>query len=190
MRTWKLKMLEESIVEHCAPTLAGIKAGSLFSYRWRDRAGMYRSIGEFNRRYVPRGVCLLPLKIIEGYALLYLFRPHRLMNSLNNSIAISILSREGYDYSNENKCIMKLISRIKSGKDFPHEIGLFLSYPPEDVEGFIENHAKRCKCSGYWKVYGDEAKAKREFERIKLCRQIYKKHWESGFGLDRLAIAV
>ena len=28
--------------------------------------------------------------------------------------------------------------------EFPHEVGLFLGYPPEDVRGFIENHAKFC----------------------------------------------
>ncbi len=183
-------MLEEHIIEYCAPTLAGIKAGSLFSYRWNDKMNMNNSIGEFNRRYVPRGVCLLPLKVIESYALLYLFRPQRLMDNLNNSIAVSILSKEGYDCNSESKCIMKLISRMRTCEDFPHEIGLFLSYPPEDVEGFIVNHAKCYKCTGYWKVYGDEIKAKKEFERIRLCREIYKKHWQLGFGLDRLAIAV
>lgn len=45
--------------------------------------------------------------------------------------------------------------------EFPHEVGLFLGYPPEDVEGFIENKARSCKITGYWKVYSDEEKAKR-----------------------------
>ena len=45
--------------------------------------------------------------------------------------------------------------------EFPHEVGLFLGYPPEDVEGFIENKACSCKLTGYRKVYSDEEKAKK-----------------------------
>ena len=37
-----------------------------------------------------------------------------------------------------------------------------LGYPAEDVQGFIENETKECKCVGCWKVYGDEEKAKKE----------------------------
>ena len=38
-----------------------------------------------------------------------------------------------------NRCIVKLIGRLQENEGFPHEIGLFLGYPPEDVLGFIEN---------------------------------------------------
>ena len=44
--------------------------------------------------------------------------------------------------------------------EFPHEVGLFLSYPPEDVKGFIDHRANDFKCAGLWKVYGDEEKAR------------------------------
>lgn len=55
-------------------------------------------------------------------------------------------------------------------KDFPHEIGLFLGYPLEDVQGFIENRAEGYKCVGCWKVYGDEEYAKQEFRAIKIVQ--------------------
>ena len=32
--------------------------------------------------------------------------------------------------------------------DLPHEVGLFLSYPPEDVKGFIDHRANDFKCAG------------------------------------------
>ena len=31
--------------------------------------------------------------------------------------------------------------------EFPHEVGLFLSYPPEDVKGFIDHRANNFKCT-------------------------------------------
>ena len=32
--------------------------------------------------------------------------------------------------------------------EFPREVGLFLSYPPEDVKGFIDHRANDFKCAG------------------------------------------
>ncbi|MBQ7128480.1 MAG: DUF3793 family protein, partial [Clostridia bacterium] len=73
---------------------------------------------------------------------------------------------------------------------FPHEVGLFLGYPPEDVKGFIENNAKCSKCVGCWKVYGDEEKAKKCFENYKKCTRIYKELYLKGKTIERLTVAV
>lgn len=63
-------------------------------------------------------------------------------------------------------------SKLQSDPDFPHEIGLFLGYPAEDVKGFIENKAACSKCSGCWKVYGDEQAARILFKNIKMHRNL------------------
>lgn len=78
---------------------------------------------------------------------------------------------------------------MRGSAEFPHEVGLFLSYPPEDVKGFIENRAANAKCTGVWKVYGDERQAQQTFDRYKKCTQTYCERWRSGVKLDRLAVA-
>ena len=83
-----------------------------------------------------------------------------------------------------------LIQRLRTCADFPHEIGLFLSYPPEDVRGFIENRAQNFKRAGLWKVYGNEARAEALFRKFKKCTQIYCERWQSGSKMDELAVAV
>ena len=84
----------------------------------------------------------------------------------------------------------RLVQRLRRQEEFPHEVGLFLSYPPEDVAGFIANNARRCKCSGLWKVYGDEARAKRMFRAFKTCTADYCRHLRSGKTLEELVVAV
>ena len=74
--------------------------------------------------------------------------------------------------------------------EFPHEMGLFLSYPPEDVKGFIDHCASGFKCAGLWKVYGDEEKARSLFAKYKKCTEIYCALWQSGSKLEQLAVAV
>ena len=74
--------------------------------------------------------------------------------------------------------------------EFPHEVGLFLSYPPEDVKGVIDHRANNFKCTGPWKVYGAEGQARSLFAKYKKCTEIYCALWQSGSKLEQLAVAV
>lgn len=163
-------MSEEVIVRLGAPTLAGIKTGSLFTCAYTSRKSVEESLRQLNRCFAPKGLCLLPLRYSEKNVLLYLFRPAELSRDLQNSEAAELLRQEGYPCESCGKCLAALTRKLRSGEGFPHEIGLFLSYPPEDVKGFIENHAANYKLSGLWKVYGDEKKAKELFAKYKNAR--------------------
>ena len=101
-----------------------------------------------------------------------------------------ILKCKGYDCTNLSQCICRLIQKLQSDPDFPHEIGLFLGYPAEDVKGFIENKAACSKCSGCWKVYGDEQAARILFKKYKKCTEIYCRRWKSGVAVEQLTITI
>ena len=128
-------MSEEVIVRLGAPTLAGIKTGSLFTCAYTSRKSVEESLRQLNRCFAPKGLCLLPLRYSEKNVLLYLFRPAELSRDLQNSEAAELLRQEGYPCESCGKCLAALTRKLRSGEEFPHEIGLFLSYPPEDVKG-------------------------------------------------------
>lgn len=182
-------MPEELVVRQCAPTLAGIKTGSLFRAAYEDKKQLLGQIREINQRLREKGLCLLPLRFRNGNALLYLYRPERLKTDLNNELARRTLGNAGYTDQNPGRCVGTLIRRLQDEAEFPHEIGLFLSYPPEDVQGFIDHHARDFKLSGLWKVYGDEAYARAAFAKYKKCTDIYYRSWRAGSSLERLAVA-
>lgn len=178
-------MSEELIVRHCAPTLANLKTGSLFVCPITDRPSFFSSLRSLNELLVPKGLRALPLRIREYSALVYLYRPSRLKKDLEDPAAIKILQDHGY--SCYGRCLPKLIERIRSSEEFPHEIGLFLGYPPEDVQGFLDH--RPCKCSGCWKVYGDENKAKKTFDLYKKCERVYCQQLARGIDIKRLTVA-
>ena len=182
-------MSDELIVRHCAPTLAGLKTGNLFVVKVGCDEAFRRRLRELNRTLASKGLRVIPVKRTESKAWVYVYRPSRLKRDLDNSLAREILEKSGYGCSAPGRCIASLISRMRSGESFPHEIGLFLSYPPEDVQGFIDHHARDFKLSGLWKVYGDEAYARAAFAKYKKCTDIYCRSWRAGSSLERLAVA-
>lgn len=180
-------MSEELVIRCCAPTLASLKTGSMFSCPFPSRQDMLCSVRCLNRRLRGKGLRMLPLRYRDGTGLIYLYRPKQLQQDLDHATAHRLLTDRGYACQNPCKCVKQLQERLAQQSDFPHEIGLFLGYPPEDVDGFI--HRKHeCKYTGRWKVYGDVDAARRTFAKYKKCTDVYLQQWEQGSQLERLAV--
>lgn len=182
-------MSEEYIIRHCAPTLAGLKTGSIFACPYETKAALLDSIRHLNTRLRCKGLRILPLRFTEKRALIYLYRPQKLSADLSDATASELLRQHGYCTGSCEKCVGQLAHKLRAQKDFPHEIGLFLGYPAEDVHGFIEQGPDCCKCSGCWKVYGDEAAAKKKFAQYKKCTRVYCDQWAKGKDIERLTVA-
>lgn len=182
-------MSEDLVIRYCAPTLAGIKTGSLFSCACPCRKKLTKALSSLNRKLVPKGIRIVPLRVRQGRALIYAYRPKALKSDLTGQYARELLLQ--YDYLPEHlsACVIHLIHRLRSAGEFPHEIGLFLSYPPEDVQGFILNKASNHKFSGCWKVYGDEQAAKSTFEKYNVCSKTYFQQWKQGKSIEQLTVA-
>ncbi len=180
-------MPEEIIVDHCSPTLAGLKTANMFVCRFAGKSEMTNEMREINHILVPKGLRMIPLRYRNGKALLYVYRPHALEKDLSDHAAANILKDYGYTHQSADRQLVRLCERVCTSDDFPHEIGLFLSYPPEDVRGFIED--AECKFVGAWKVYGNEKRAKECFRKYDACRKIYGKCLEDGMTLRELAVS-
>lgn len=182
-------MSEEMIINHCSPTLAGIKTGALFNCAYPSERELRSSVRAWNKTLSPKGLRVLPLRYNGRTALIYIYRPAMLSADLENELARRLLAQCGYVSETPEGCIVQLLRRFAECEEFPHEIGLFLGYPPEDVCGFIANKACGYKCVGYWKVYGDEEKAKKAFARFEKCTRCYCQQHAKGTGIERLAVA-
>lgn len=178
-------MSELLLIENGAPTLANLKTASLFTVPAEGK----ETVEGWRNLLAEKGVDLEILREREGRLLVYIYRKARLAKDLSHGEAQCILCREGYGWQSVEEALGILKQRIEQGEGFPHEIGLFLGYPPEDVQGFIEHRGRNCKCTGCWKVYGDEQQAARQFARFKKCRDIYLRLFCGGRSLTQLTVA-
>ncbi|MCR5160204.1 MAG: DUF3793 family protein [Lachnospiraceae bacterium] len=191
-------MLDDKIVEHCAPALAGLKTANMFNYRYLDDRMLRDEIDQENRLLNPKGLYVRILRMSGGTALLYVYRKSLLMRDLGCDISQMLLrsfgypSNDRYNIGNDEwlrACLEHLSGRLAYSPCFPHEVGLFLGYPREDVLGFITQHGKNCKCCGMWKVYGDEKASRKLFDKFRKCTEIYRRIYAQGRTLSQLTVA-
>ncbi len=183
-------MIEEYLIEHCSPTLASLKTASLFSYAYQSEEELSDSINRCNNMMKEKGIRVLVLSQKKASALVYVYRRSFLEKDLHKPDVEEFLKQYGYQDMSVGAVLHQLQLKLLRNERFPHEIGVFLGYPLEDVKGFINNSGKNCKCLGDWKVYGDEDVAKRQFAKFKRCKTIYQNMWNQGRSVVQLTVAV
>lgn len=180
--------MEEYLIDYCSATLAGLKPGSLFNYPFVCREELADQLETWNQALGEKGISLQVLRQGTRTALIYMCRRTQLCQTLSQPPVTAFLYRLGYVQTDVDEMLLRLKGRMKR-QTFPHEIGVFLGYPLGDVMGFMKNEGKNCKCTGCWKVYGDEIQARACFARLDGCRNAYRRLWRQGKSVWQLTVA-
>ena len=162
--------LERVLAFHSAPTLMGCKPANLVAVQG-DCHVIQDLIREFNVRARDKGLRAIPLRQRCGCTLVMVCDVGLMDRQLEDRDVHRLFEDFGYGCC---QCLGSYLTRLRERlreQDFPHEIGLFLGYPTEDVRGFIKNHGENYKLCGYWKVYSNEDRARAAFESYDRCRR-------------------
>lgn len=180
-------MLDRAIIDHASPTLARLKLGSLINLETGE--GFFGEFARLSDELRGKGVKLTVLRLRDGKALLYVYRPDELERALRDQEIRRFLTACGYFHFDAAGAVQTLRTHLKDMEPFPHEIGVFLGYPLADVLGFIENCGKNCLACGCWKVYSDLCFALQTFRRFEKCKTVYQRLFAQGYPLSRLTVA-
>lgn len=181
--------LEAALIEHASPTLVGLKPASLFRVSPTSSADFARQFLHCRTQLATLGLELLILKGCRKRSsyLLYLYRPRELEALLKQPEHHAFLQHMGYKaWDNVRDCLRQLAARICLEQDFPHEIGIFLGYPLEDVTGFIRHKGRNYTFCGCWKCYGDPQQARLLFERYHRCTELFRRRYAQGIPITQL----
>ncbi len=191
---------ERKLACHCAPALAGIKPANLFSVPRGQDLEVEKLVEHYRKIFGERGISFQILCRCSRQTLVMVYRPAALLKDLEREKSRELLKGFGYRIEEDKamhlpELLSVLAGRIREREScgFPHEIGLFLGYPIEDVTGFIENRGGNYLYSGYWKVYSDVQRAKTQFARYETVKAGMMRVMEKGktlcdmFGVSKAA---
>lgn len=182
-------MSSETIARNCAPTLAGLKAGSLFSVQG-DAEELRQAVEQLDQQLSSKGVrAVLLRRKCRDLSLVYLYRERKLGAILADAEVQRFLKEYGYTDFALQPCLERLGERLALDDDFPHDVGVFLDYPLADIQAFIANRGMHCPCSGCWKAYTNVQEAQRKFAAFKRCTSIYCRWVNAGADITRLTLA-
>ncbi|MDR1519078.1 MAG: DUF3793 family protein [Planctomycetota bacterium] len=173
------------IAYHASPTLAGMAPANLLRLAARERLPAWRENRDRIRREL--GIQLAELTPVPD-PLLLCYRPGLVRRALEDAGARQLLAEADYPVAGFNLSAMieRLGEKCRSGR-FPHEVGLFLGYPPSEVRRFMRFGGAGAGPTGGWKAYGDPETARRFFLDCRAVKDGTARLLGVGFGFPEVA---
>lgn len=151
--------MEEYLIHYGAPTLFGTKAASMFAIHNINPYDVDRNIKRYNQLLNP-DIFIKLLRRTEKSSLILVYKTSELHRIISCTQCKNFLYSLGYECKDIDCVINTLINKfVCLYPSMPHEVGVLLDYPLEDVQGFIncqQSHTGRCR---YWKSYSDSKQA-------------------------------
>lgn len=157
--------IENYLLYNTSLVIAGAKPAVTITIK-KNNHKLYNSWTKFGKSFID----IINLEYTElrenmEYIILIIYDRRVLNKNLNIKENKEFLINLGYK---ENFIIDDCIKNLKNRYDkyhCPHELGLFLGIPFEDVKDFMECTEKKCLLCGYWKVYNNTMEAKKIFDK-------------------------
>ena len=176
------------IARYGSQTLANVKVSNLFNYQFQSKKILYKKVKLINKRLNPFNIHVIPLRIRHNKALIFIYRRDVLSKLLENEEIKNFLRSINYENINVDDCIKELKKRLSRINNFPHELGIFLGYPFNDVISFIENKGLNYLVNGYWKVYHNPEEASEIFNLFDRVKDEIYNNFKNGMPLEYLIV--
>ncbi len=159
-----MKNFEMQLKYFSASTLRGIKPACLLPVQ---REIFFAQMNDNFRCFKIFEISSLKMKIVprtEKIFLLFVYNENLLKKIWSDERVKNYFAEKNYPSKNLNEVLNELFRRLSDSSSFPHEIGIFLGYPLEDVAGYEKYGGRNAKFNGSWAVYGDVEKSRRLME--------------------------
>lgn len=176
---------DRSFINFLAPTLCGIKPASLFTVA--DDEISEGTINRWKSGTEKQNLCLAALRYSTRRWMIIVYDFDWIARLLSDRSIQSYLIEKGYSCPSDTcSTLGELFSRLEIGGTFPHEVGLFLGYPYQDVVDFEKNEGRNCKYCGYWKSYSNPSQAKICCDQYRCCTRMCRQWFEQGLSVPQI----
>ena len=175
---------DQIIVQSSSPTFCDIKPGNLFFVKNEDFDN--DKFEAWKESFFKRGLMASYAQISETSTAILVLNVCWCRKILDDVFVQAYLSEKGYHTSSVFDFVEELFSRMIENEGFPHEVGLILGYPVEDVIEFENHQGHDCKYCGCWKSYSDVDKARDCHCRFTECSRLCKKWYDEGYSINQI----
>ncbi|MGB4984217.1 MAG: DUF3793 family protein [Erysipelotrichaceae bacterium] len=170
-------IFEKKLVNYCAPTLMKQKAGSMFHVYKQEFEDINKLVNDYNDKLSNNHLVIRILQQHQERITLYIYHPLLINKCLKDHRIIDLLKSYDYPLTNIEQIINHLDRRLNNNS-YPHEIGVFLGYPINDVLDFINK--RPCLYTSYWKVYHNVDNSIKRFNLFNRSKEHLLSYLKTG----------
>ena len=170
-----------TITYHLTPVLETYRPAVMLSLV-NDQRRLFTLWEEYKHSFFPTGKMFFYELRKKDKSVSVLFYHYSLLNRIiDKENHRSFLQKFGYE---KQVGLLEKLGHLQQRfllGECPHEVGLFLGIPLEDVRGFILNKGKDYQAHGSWKVYTNLERAQNQFARCENAKKNFLKFISLGY---------
>lgn len=189
------RLFAMTLVRSAGAVMLGQKPAALFSFSCgtcaslASRSCVDEVIEAYSKGLGEHGMRLAVLGMRGLRVELLVWRPALVEAVLQDEECRDFLLDAGYEVHGPDALVGSLLDRLAAfhagqSREYPHEVGLVLGYPLEDVRGYVQGGRETCR--GLWRAYGDPEVARLRFARINAAQAACRDRFEAGETIGAL----
>lgn len=155
--------IENYISFNVALISAGLKPSATFTLK-RENKLLFKAWNKYGNDYLKSlNLNYIDLRDTENALIILIYDEKLLEKFVSKADNRKLLDSLGYENIDDINMVLNKLQVRYQEYNCPHELGVFLGYPIDDVVDFMKCSEKKCLFCGYWKVYNKGHKAKEIF---------------------------
>lgn len=168
-----------------SPAMCGIKPSNLFTVSSDCFSDVV--FKRWEQMLSEQGLSVSTFRSSSNTTMVFVYDMAWIRRILKEPLVAAYLNGKEYFCTDDaDRTLKQLFFRLQTDEAFPHEVGIFLGYPVEDVINFEENQGRCCKYCGYWKSYCNPEEAKKCCDRYRQCSRICRQWFDEGFSIPQI----
>ena len=155
--------IEKFLIYNASLVISGVKPSATITIK-KDKENLYDKWIKYGIDFLESiDIQYINLRECSNALIILIYNKDQLSKYVFRKDNKKFLMQLGYFNKNEiNNYLYMLKSRYKEF-NCPHELGIFLGFPLNDVMDFMNCKNKKCLSCGYWLVYNNLQEAKETF---------------------------
>ena len=175
---------DQIIVHSSSPTFCHIKPGNMFFVK--SEIFSQDKFDAWKESFIKYCLMTFSAQISETSTAILVLNVCWCRKILADVFVQAYLADKGYFTSSVYNFVEELYTRMINNKCFPHEVGVILGYPVDDVIEFENHQGHDCKYCGCWKSYSDVNNAKDCHCKFTECSRLCEKWYEEGYSINQI----
>lgn len=176
--------IESFILYSISPVIAEAKPSVTLNFKKDDNDG-YKNWNEFGVSFIKNlGLECMDLRKTNDYIIVLVYNEKLIKKFIDHKNVKEFLHKVGYEESDNTYTYLSTLKKRYKLYHCPHELGIFLGIPLDDVIDFIQCSKKKCLACGYWKVFNNYDFAVKKFKQYDDIKMITAKRIIQGVEIS------
>ena len=182
--------IEKFLIYNASLVISGVKPSATITIK-RGNENLYDKWIKYGISFLKEiDIQYINLRECSNALIILIYSEEKLSNYIFKEENKRFLRQLGYSEENDMREYLEILKRRYKEFNCPHELGIFLGFPLNDVKDFMNCKDKKCLSCGYWLVYNNLQEAQEIFSKYDKVKAHTVNYILSGDSSQEVAYSI